>query len=347
MSKLEETVFDREKKELFLETIEKDGTLSVYSNLLNKVSKIEEEENKAIYNMDMKELENLFRGLKIRGVHSMINALHICKRYIHWAKEHGYAEHEIDLLPAKFTIEYASTLIFSRANIRYTRTQVLEKIKLIDDLRYAAAILCLFEGIRGTGVEEIANLKISNLKTDENGGYYAWLTQDNGKARTVPISNELYNILVQVNKMTTVGKEELASRFVLGASPYIFKKVDRRNGNDDIKVDTPFLTRAILNAKTAFPNKRLTANDIVKSGIAHMANELMEKQGQRVLTNVMLKTIGEQFNLGIIETDDENKTYFSYSALKKMVDADYITNTYGEFKFEEKKRKNAQNIGNS
>lgn len=330
MSKLKERVYNAPVKEWYLKLMaNKDSTKKIYSNLFNKISIVEEQLNKNIYDMDKNEIESVFHSLQIRGMHSMMNAAYFCKRYILWAKENGHAKDVVDKLPAKLTAEYISQFVFKSANVRYTREEVLEVIKTVHDPRYATAILCLFEGIRGNELEEIANLKLDDLSKGENNTYYAKLIHRKEKTE---ISYELYTMLTYLNSVAFVGTEEHATKYALPTeSPFIFKKVIRKNSRNDFQINTPFMTRTIINAKAAFGNKNLVANDIVCSGIADLANRLMNRNEKRILNNAILKEISNQYNVGVIRMGDNDETYLSYGAIKKMIDFNFIKEQYGEF----------------
>lgn len=343
MVKLKEQVYDWETKEHYLQdNMDSENSLSTYTNILTKIGMREAEKNKPIYNMDLNELEETFYALQIRGLHSMLNTLHFCKRYILWAKHNGYSIHTQDLLASKVNSEYAKKFMFKEVNALYTREEILEKIKMIADPRYAACVLCLFEGIRGQGLEEMANLKIEDLSCDEENRCYARLTSDTGLRRKIAISKTLHDMLMKLDAVKHVGTDELAARFSLPNSPYIFKKVERKNASSDLKINLTFMTRTIKMARTIFNNEKLVANDILKSGIAFYANELMEQAGDRKLTHDMLKVIGLKYRIGlIVKEEDEVNTlremdryYYSYGTIKKMIDADYICRKYGSFKYE-------------
>ena len=338
-----EEVFDWDTKKIYLDWImDSDNSMATYKSVLTKIGKREEELGKAIYNMDLNELETLFSGLKIRGLNSMLNTLHFCKRYIGWAKKHRFAQDRTDRMTTPIDTEYAKRFVNGSINLLYTREEILRNVKDMDDPRYAACILCIFEGIRGQGLEELANLTLDDISCDEKTDVcHALLTGDNGRRRKITISKKLYDMLVDVNSLTSVGNDELAARFSLPKSPYIFKKVERRNALNDVKINVTFMTRTIRKARGIFDNKELVSNDIMKSGIAHYANELMNEAGERVLTNEMLRSIALRFRIGLIEKEAVDYTqnemdwyYYSYGAIKKFIEADFISDIYGEFRFE-------------
>lgn len=326
---LKENVFNKEIKEWYIKSLDvQENSLITYLSLFNKATLLENQKNKDIFDMHKVELEELFYSLKSPSPQSISASIGFIARYIDWAIMNGYTDNRSQRLPSIIDMEYCSKFVYKASIVRYTREQLLTYMNAFDDQRHAVFLLCLFEGIKGEGYSEILNLKMENLM-NENGLYFAKLTNSKGYSRSIEISEDLYWRLERLDKVSSTSLQPKQGQKYFSDSTYIFKKANAKG--EDIQLRASFGNRALDLAKSIFDNSNLIASTMQVSGMMWYIWELLKHKEAKVLNKEILEKVASKYDTGYVNKDSK---YVSYSILQHKLDFDFMKTNYGFFYIE-------------
>ncbi|MGE7916536.1 hypothetical protein [Lysinibacillus xylanilyticus] len=326
---LKENVFNKEIKEWYIKSLDvQENSLTTYLSLFNKATLLENQKNKDIFDMHKVELEELFYSLKSPSPQSISASIGFIARYIDWAIMNGYTDNRSQRLPSIIDMEYCSKFVYKASIVRYTREQLLTYMNAFDDQRHAVFLLCLFEGIKGEGYSEILNLKMEDLM-NENGLYFAKLTNSKGYSRAIEISEDLYWRLERLDKVSSTSLQPKQGQKYFSDSTYIFKKANAKG--EDLQLRASFGNRALDLAKSIFDNSNLIASTMQVSGMMWYIWELLKHKEAKVLNKEILEKVASKYDTGYANKDSK---YVSYSILQHKLDFDFMKANYGFFYIE-------------
>lgn len=246
-----------------------------YVRVLKKVSKIEKEFDKDVFNFTNKEYDNLLFALNAFSSDT-IYAYNFCiKRYFEFCQINNYTN-KMPLYIYSLTKEdlekYINKLI---SNKMYVRSREEFEILLEDvyNIMDVCMFLLFFYGLKGEEMLEVRHLKKEDIDF-ENSGINVFR---NYKMHFIEMPDEVMKII----KKTISAKEYISIRNdgniwfrKLYDSEYLIRTI--RNSKMTTK---PMLTSRISNIKNkVWNNKYLTAGRIHRSGCALYAIDIMEKE---------------------------------------------------------------------
>ena len=185
-----------------------------------------------------------------------------------------------------------------------------------------AFLLAIFEGIRGEGFSELANLKISDLVKEEEVCFINLKDDSKTETRKAKISKELYNLLYAANAQQDYLTPGTLRKNPFQESEYIFKKVRKGNHSGSTKIDTGHALRKLLMFKKVFEDAHLRYESIVQSGMMCMAYQIYKEKG----------TIAREDIVKISEQYGQPKA-INISTLKEKIFHESMTDLYPDFDF--------------
>ena len=327
-------LYNSEPKKEFIEQYSSlDSRLTLYWQFL-KVAPFERQKGKDMSEMTDVEIKEMLESAECSTLSSAINHINTYKRYIETVSDS-------DTSPfytfSSFS-ELASEVVANYKNKRYTREELMFMIDELANDTDKALLLALFEGIKGKGFSELLTLKMWNVdirfEQDSDNVICTAKVYDESKDshRTLNISKELYNLLDRADKQTSykTNNQDENIETPFNESEYVFKKAKKGKQSGGAVLDRHFITRKFIFFKEFFGNTFLTADDIVQSGMMHMAYELYKESG-KIGREELLK-IGEHYDT-IMTTNDGKNFYRNATVLKRIIFNEKFTELYGDIKY--------------
>lgn len=278
---------------------------------------------KDITDMNEEEIKDILIKMKFSTVTSAINNINTYKRYIDYYNKENNPFYNFDSYS-----ELASEIIAKDKNPRYTRKELLDMIEELNNDTDKALLLALFEGIKGKSFSELLMLKTSNL-FKEKGKYYARLfdieTKDY-RPQPLEISEKLYDLFhkADTQKAYRTNNLEEIIETPFNESEFIFKKA-KKGRQGGVVLDRHFITRKFIFFKDFFGNENISADDIVRSGMMHMAYELFKVSGK--IGKDELLAIGEHYNT-VMATSNGKDFYRNITDIKRKIFNEQLSNLY-------------------
>ena len=284
----EEVFYNQEQKMQYLEDNAQNQRAALKRIFL--ASRLQEEQlGKDLCNFNREELLKLYSYINASSVSVLYNLHRLVVRYMDDVDPINKQKHydETEGFSQEFLLRYCNRVALKKRIL--TRKQILEIISLpafVNDMdRFI--VLCIFEGIYGTGYCEILNLQAKDLK--RNGNVY---TADLCTGRTVEISDHLYFLGLNVaeddkymvkllGRYTPVGLEKTNK---------IVRFWDRKGYEGDSKNRT-VQTRLSRIFKNCGMEKQLSVKSIYNSGMIDYAQKVADKN------NITLRECIEDINM--------------------------------------------------
>lgn len=320
-----ENLFNGEDKKKFINQYESvDSQLTIYWQFL-KVSDFEKNLGKDMSEMTSEEIKDMLISAECSTITSAINHINTYKRYIDFREVETNPFYDFESFS-----ELASVVIDKGKNKRYSREDLMFMIDELNNYTDQALLLALFEGIKGKSFSELLTLKRSNLSVVENqeGDLYFADVYDEGtkEMRKVKISKDLYKLLIladdQLAYRTNNADETVETPF--NDSEFIFKKAKKGKQGGSV-LDRHFITRKFVFFKNFFGNENLTADDILQSGMMHMAYQLFLESGK--IGKKELLEIGEHYDT-IMATSNGKDYYRNITDLKRKIFTEQLEKVY-------------------
>lgn len=327
-------LYNSDIKRQFIEdiTINNDSRKTFYYMFV-KTAKVEFEKSKDLFEMVTEELEEAYQVMKARTVTSAANYISNIYKYLEWAIENGYTSSNLKDFEENIRGGYAEKFVSKSLTSYYTKEDLYEFFKDMDYVGDQAILLCMFEGIRGKGNSEIANMKVTDLKEIDNKYFIDLYDSEKGTPReNFEISRDLYYLLLNLAD-TKSYTDKRGTQIFLEETPYIFRRsiVGRKSTSD--KVNSSFFMNKTVYYKKVFGNKNLQLKDIETSGMMYYLNEWLKEKGERKATNELLERLADKYSTGIyMHSLTKEKTY-SYSKIRERIDVEFFEENYGEFSY--------------
>lgn len=324
------TFYNENIKERFLDTMDSD-LIKTFSTLLFRKSKDTEEiMGKDIYEMSEDELGEVLSGLSCSTANAVYGNVIKMEEYITWAIENGLRRNNLNPLNSIDKKEWSKNFVATYKNNYFTREKIENMLDELANDTDKAILLALFEGIKGKGFSELFNLKPDDI-TEKDGVYWVSLKNDNGTERDLQISELLAQTLMNAHRQPEYFNKNGENRengkhatSPFEDSPYIFKKALRGTKKDE-RLTFTFITRKFLLFKQVFELPHLKAKHITDSGIMYYANEL-QRNGE--LSTKELNEIGERFDTPFTYANGDNR-YRNSTILKDIIEIDEFEELYG------------------
>lgn len=323
-------LYNESKKKEFLDTLDSEMLQYVVESLLQRVGNIEKALGKDLHDMDLNELGETMKGLAVSSELSAYHSLLHMERYVSWAVVNGYRSSNITPFDLIDKAEWSKQFVVKYKRTMLTREQLLNMTDELVNRVDRAIMMLLFEGISGKGYSEIINLKMSDIEeTDE--GIFLRVKDGEGTERIASISEELRDMLWFANNegvyisgnnfnLSTVAKTSVSK---YADSDNIFKK--SRRGSQKDGLDDFYIHRKFVLFKKVFDSKFLTPKQLTYSGMMHMANELVQRDGEFKAEHY--DEIGEQFGVALI--NQKGHISRNRTIIKRAIEAPEFKEIYG------------------
>lgn len=324
-----ENLYNGNDKKKFISQYESvDSQLTIYWQFL-KVAPFEVKLNKDMSEMTSEEIKTMLEEAKCSTITSAINHINTYKRYIDFMNVAENPFHDFEIYS-----DLASDVVDKGKNKRYSREDLMFMIDELNNYTDQAMILALFEGIKGKSFSELLTLKRSNLIVVENDNknlYFADVYNEGTKeVRRVQISEDLYKLLILADEQeayrTNNADETVETPF--NDSEFIFKKAKKGKQGGSV-LDRHFITRKFVFFKEFFGNEHLTADDILQSGMMHMAYKLFLESGK--IGKKELLAVGEHYDT-IMATSNGKDYYRNITDLKRKIFTEQLEMVYPKLK---------------
>ena len=293
-------------KNKFLETLESTTLAPVYISMFNKSRDIEERFEKDIYDFNKKEAEILFQEFDSPSMQSLRVYLSLLIRYVHYAKETGHRLENNNVF-RDFDSDKLEDYVAYYKHSYITLEDFTDIAKYIANDYDVAMFRALFEGISGTGYNELVNLKMSDIHETDEGRFLATLHDSDLRTRE-PITREkqityqLFRDLQRANSQKEYISDngEGTSRnsvteFV--ESPYVFKPLKKGNYHlSDGQINKQNVYRKSNMLSDLTDGEIANVKTLVTSGMMHEANKIFKETGE--LTDKDLINIANDYRRG-------------------------------------------------
>jgi site-specific recombinase XerD len=210
-----------------------DRTAKTYLADLTRMSVAEERNNKDMFNFSIEQIDEALKGIQFKKKSSIERTVSTCRMYSEWANQNGFVPAKINLWEI-FTTEKLDQYIWHYAlkNSFITREELFAEIisEIVNPVDYIP-ILLVFEGIYGQKMEEVLNLKYSDI--DFNTGRLR-LTRDDGSLRDITIEDErVLNLLEDAESDLVYYKNNGISDSIIAEAtiiktPYVIRRTTRK-----------------------------------------------------------------------------------------------------------------------
>lgn len=333
--------FNKEQKDRYLKSLSTESTRKSYATILRKTAIMESSLNKDLYDFNLQEISQFLFTLKATKISSLRHAGSVARNYIQWAIEQDLRKDNINPLIAITTHEWYSQFVDDSSLMLFTEKQIDNIVDSLINAQDQAVVQGVFEGISGTVMSELANMKMEHIsKTNIKDKYKIKLFNDSPDgvtSREILISSNLYEILKSANKEDKYLKnnglvsESIKSRYnVLVDNGYILKtavhlRAAATNSNQDDGRPTQgqILGRRIKKAGEFNNFPMLTAINLRNSGMLKMARDLHRERGR--LGTEEYYDICEHYDVG----KKEDGTFNIDVIRRNFLNIDTINKLYG------------------
>ncbi|WP_261378528.1 hypothetical protein [Paenibacillus agilis] len=284
-------VFNIEKKSIYLEQFENQDTKEVYTRLFRKSFETEESMQKDLYNFDDSEFENFFLNtLKPKTKESARTYCNVLSAYVQWAIDNKYSNHLINPIKRRQAYFYEFVQNDNKMYISLEEKDAI--ISTLINKQDSFIVEALWNGIEGSQVHEITNMRIDDLNLTENT--ITIRNNEGAKKRVVKVDKEsnLIELAILANREQVYYKmngtvdysDNLKEYVELSSSKYILKgaKLNQENGGEKVSRYTVYnrLEKIRMLEDNEEYTKALTSKYIMRSGMIYMALRLYERDGE-------------------------------------------------------------------
>lgn len=320
-------LYNPNTKEQFINRSENLGTRKTLNFIFGKTAHLERLMKKDLMEMNLEELSIVLKSLLPSTSTASYNNLIRIEGYIKWYHNKRGIEKKESPFVDLDRKEWAQQFVSSYANKVYTRDDILGMCDELVNYVDKAVLLLIFEGVKGHSFSEILNLKATDIhKTVDI--YTIEITEIDGSKRTIPISEELVEILYKADKEREyisnngeINSQQYAPIVYDYSSPYIFKKTNR--GLQGGKLQKLFVNRKFYLYKKLFNAPHLSASAIELSGMMHEMNKYRQKDGKFDVKHVY--AVAERYNTPM---QNDRKTR-KYTVALEKVNTEEFKKTYG------------------
>jgi site-specific recombinase XerD len=322
----EKKIYNSEIKEKYLSTLP-DNTANVFRFAFYRSFDTEDVVGKDLYNFTTDEIKDAL----INADHSTFNSIkltmNVFESYIKWASKEGLVYSNIQIADT-ITNDELKSYIDKTKKIFFSYEEIREMTDHMANAQDSAILICLFEGIGGSGLSELSNLHYYDIDWIKNS---VQLKDDKFGKRAIVVSEECLKLIKSAyyqseylsNNGEATGK---TPRLDIVQSDYIFKNTKTRNTKTTHGVDKHTFYRRISVASRHYEYKYLTAKNVEKSGMIYHAKELYLKTGK--LEKEELALIAEKF--GVRKVTMNGYKIYNYSILRQFINSESIKSLYPE-----------------
>ncbi|PCF50139.1 hypothetical protein [Staphylococcus delphini] len=150
-------------KRQFLQSLERENEIRVYTALFNNSSKVEQQFDTDLYNFTTSEIEILLYNIYSSSKNTLLTYLTFAKKYTDYAIERGDRLSNINLF-RMFTYDKIDKFVYKHKQKFFTYEKFLLHVSSFYNASDRALVSAIFHGISGAAYSELINLTIDDIK---------------------------------------------------------------------------------------------------------------------------------------------------------------------------------------
>ncbi|MBU5483475.1 hypothetical protein KQI86_03980 [Clostridium sp. MSJ-11] len=316
----ETRLFNRDIKEAYMEELnEVENTLKTILGTFRLTAIAENDYNRDIFEMSKIEFEEVLKVLKCKSLKSLITRFSILDSYITWAYENGYCNVPVT---SYFTQDDLEKYVFKVNNfISYDEIINIfvnnERTKALN-IQDVAAMLCLYEGIKGTQNQELVNLmkndidyknKTVTVKTKDDDGNIINERIVHIKEVTLYYLNQAL-LETDYKRVRVRNNKEYELLYPLPYNGYVLRQPviggKKRTKDECESINWTAINSRIKRLAISVKMPYLTTQSIYQSGMLYKLLEIEEEQGY---------LNKEDYIRVVTEAGQNEETYFTLKQL--------------------------------
>jgi hypothetical protein len=303
-------MYNPELKNVYLNTIDNEGTRDNIGYTFQKARELEEEKGKDVSQFNFDELGELWSSFRAKSFAAITTKVSIIVKYIDFCIEKGLADVNYNWAKMYFNEDGLRPYVSKVAtNNRIISRETLEDIiDFCANAQDAVVFALLFEGVKGRPIqasafEEVRNLRMVDCNTNTND---IILRRDDGVTRVIQVSEKTMNLIADAfNQQEYIRKngEVISNKLKeleLIETGYVLKLGDigKNTNSTDDRVSHQVILRRLKNITKAYGNSFLTPTNIYMSGMVDYAKTLQAEKGTDLDNNDYIH-ICEKYNIDI------------------------------------------------
>lgn len=273
-----------------------DATKDIYEYALSKSHNLEERWEKDLCEFNDVELDILFSDLQCKSLESVKTQFSIISNYITYCIQNGLSHQTVNFatgFTTKSLEKYVDRIWETKKTI--DREDIYDIDMECENKQDSAPFIMAFEGIFGNNLDEMINLKTSDINelTGEVKLERGIITIDKRSAKILLQAAEeteyVKNNGKNLNKMKFTHYELMESEYVLKN----IKRVDMKN-----QISPQSIRQRFAKIKDVWNNKYLTPTSVYNSGIIDYAKRYKEENNIEELSIADYDHIGKRFGYG-------------------------------------------------
>ena len=324
-------MYNEERKRAFLEEqYPSESSRDILAYLFYKSRITEEELNKDLHDFSRDELINFFHNLDPKNETSARTNGSVIYSYINWASENRYrvvTDNPLLGIPSSWYDQFIGE---RKLYISKDKLDEIVRPDCIVNAQDSAILQLLFEGVSGTRLSELLNLKQGDIDWDNN---LLHLVDDKYGKREKPlkVSDKCMELLKKaIDEETYFSKngtvEGKKSEISLVKNVYVLRNI--KVGGYSVDKGNPSLVYRRMDMIQEFVDTGLenfTTKTITKSGMIYEGYRLFLEDGE--LGSEQLSRIAEKFGVRKIKVGEYE--YYNTSILGKFINRENILELYG------------------
>ncbi|MCA1027002.1 site-specific integrase [Cytobacillus kochii] len=326
---MEQSLYNREVKEKYLEKFDNEQTKTTIGSLFQKAELIEEALGKDLYNFNSVEIGKVIQNARPVSGSVAFTYQRFISKYISWAIS-PMAIRDNNINPLKgLTKEWSSQFVDHTKKIHWSKDELYEFLELLPNAQDQAMLALMFEGVIGDKLSEIINLHYKDI--DWNNNKININSTDDSK-RTIEVENRTMRFIENAYKeITHRYYDEKTGDYKeseLVPTDFIFKNANtKRNLNVKRPINKSTIYLRLKRLKDEFELEYLTANSLKESGMIHMITKIFEakEDDDKVITKEDLFLIAEEF--GFKKMKANGYEYYNTSFMKTILSPEKVYKT--------------------
>ncbi|MNW28332.1 hypothetical protein D3C74_51560 [compost metagenome] len=295
-------LYNEEMKQSFVKDMDNSKEIM---RIFKRVAPLEETLGMDLYDFKLEHIEQFLKLLQSKKVNPVKQAAGIVELYIKWAIVQGERQDTSNPFDEIQSVDFYRAFVDTRVQTIFSEEELNDMVDGAINFQDKIVVQALFEGIYGREYSELLHLQIQDVRADT---LTVLLHEDDKgirRQRTIPISQQLYDIIRIANKEKEYKKNNgIVSPSIkkdyneLVTNSYVVRPARNvRTRDANAPAHPALINRRIATLAEYYGRKGLTPTNIRNSGMLKMARDLYEEKGQ--LGDVEYKLICDHYNTGI------------------------------------------------
>lgn len=272
-------IYNEELKNRFMEQYP-DSTKMAYEIIFRKTAKTEEQLGKDLCNFNFSEIDGLLYSIGAKTVESLVSAVSVLSGYTDFCILEGYVPTKMNYYRQFTDKELLKKYLnrFAVKNMYLKDKQELQLIKNVcENAQDEVVFALLWEGVMGENLNELVNLKISDVDFENNkirisGKHKRVITVESDTIASIQDAiEERYYI-----RRSNIGAD---SNMLLNETSYVLRPVVRKISEEKIKPNV--IRSRVMRIAELYNNPYITPTNIQRSGMIYYIKKMMQEKGYK------------------------------------------------------------------